>query len=129
MIGAKLAGYIILTILSILAIFHILVLCRVIPADIVWAGQADAPTGNLSLLESIALIVTVLFGFLTLMKIGLVFCDKAKIVVKIGIWLMCAYFVLNTIGNFSTGLSREGLIFGPVSLILALLTLRLALEK
>ncbi len=129
LISAKLAGVIILIILSLMVVLHILILSKLIPSDIVWAGQVGESSSNLLILELTALLVTLLFGVIILMKLGLIFQGKSRKAVDLGVWIIFAYFVLNTIGNLSTGLSLESMIFSPVTIILSILVLRLALEK
>ena len=68
-ISAKLAGRVLLGMLILLSIFHVLVLTRVIPSDFIWGGQVDGTTGNLFTLEIISLVVTILFIFVTFLKI------------------------------------------------------------
>jgi hypothetical protein len=70
LIHAKLAGNILFAALGLLSIFHILVLLKVIPADIVWGGEIQGVPSNLIRLETIALFVTLLFMLIIAAKIG-----------------------------------------------------------
>jgi hypothetical protein len=74
LISAKLAGNILLASLGLLLIFHILVLLKIVPADIMWGGQANAD--NLIMLEIVALAVTLFFGFVIAAKTGYVNVGK-----------------------------------------------------
>jgi len=127
LISAKLAGNILLFSLGLLLIFHILVLFKVIPANIMWGGQATA--ANIITLEIVALIVTLFFGYVIAAKTGYVSSGKFIVVINILVWIIFAFLVLNTVGNLASGVSAENLIFAPITLILALCALRLALEK
>ena len=49
--------------------------------------------------------------------------------INIGVWIVFAYLVLNTLGNFASGVSLETLVFGPLTIIMAFCALRLAIEK
>ena len=128
-IRARLAGNILLFSLGLLLLFHILVLLRVIPADIVWGGQIEGPPKNLVTLEAVALLVTVLFILIVAAKTGYIRADKWSGVVNVGLWLVFAYLLLNTLGNLASGISVEKLIFAPVTVFLALCAFRLAIEK
>lgn len=127
--SAKLAGSILLFSLGLLFIFHILVLLRAIPPDIVWGGQIKGVPANLVTLETIALLVTALFILIVAAKTGYLQAGKLSGVVTIGVWLIFAYLLLNTLGNLASGISFEKLLFAPITILLALCALRLAIEK
>lgn len=68
LITAKLAGDILLASLGLLLIFHVLVLLKILPADRIWGGQANA--GNLVVLEIVAPVATLFFGWIIASKTG-----------------------------------------------------------
>ena len=127
LISAKLAGNILLLSLGLLLVFHILVLLKIIPADILWGGQATS--ANLITLEIIAIVVTLFFGFVIAAKTGYINVGKFAVMVNILVWVIFAFLLLNTLGNLASGISAENFIFAPITLILALCALRLAIEK
>jgi hypothetical protein len=129
LISAKLAGNILLAALGLLAIFHILVLLGVIPADIVWGGMIQGVPSNLVTLETMALLLTLLFIVIIAAKTGYIRAGKLSGAVNIGVWLIFAYLLLNTLGNLASGVSFEKLLFAPVTILLALCAFRLAIEK
>ena len=129
LISARLAGNILLVALGLLALFHILVLLGVIPADIVWGGMVQGVPSNLVTLETLALLLTLLFILIIAAKTGYVQAGRLSSAVNIGVWLIFAYLLLNTLGNLASGVSFEKLIFAPITILLALCALRLALEK
>jgi len=129
LISVKLAGNILLAALGLLAIFHILVLLGVIPADIVWGGMIQGVPSNLVTLETVALLLTLLFIVIISAKTGYVQAGRLSGVVNIGVWLIFAYLLLNTLGNLASGVSFETLVFAPITIILALCAFRLAIEK
>ncbi len=129
LISIRLAGNIILTILSLLIVMHLLILIKILPSDFVWGGQVDNMQSNLFILEIIAVAVTLIFIFFTAVKTDYIKIVKLKILINIGTWLMFIYFILNIIGNLTSAVTLEKMIFTPVTIILALLTLRLAIEK
>jgi len=127
LVSAKLAGNILLFSLGLLLVFHILALLKITPADMMWGGQATAT--NIITLEIIALAVTLFFGFVIAAKTGYVDAGKFAGVVNILVWIIFAFLLLNTLGNLASGISAENFIFAPITLILALCALRLAIEK
>ncbi len=129
LISAKLAGNVLLFSLGLLFIFHVLVLLMVIPADIVWGGQIKGVPENLVTLESVALLVTAVFILIVAAKTGYLQAGKFSGAINVGVWLIFAYLLLNTLGNLASGISFEKLIFAPITIILALCAFRLAIEK
>ena len=105
-ITAKLAGKTLLLLLILLSVFHLLVVFSIIPSSIVWGGQTGNSTSNLVVLELVSLLITLVF-----------------------ILIIGVFFLLNTIGNITSAVIIENLVFGPLTLIMAILALRLALEK
>ena len=128
-ISVHLAGTLLLILLGLLAVFHILVLLQVAPSDIVWGGQIAGSTENLFTLELIALIVTLLFMLVVAVKIDLIKAPKLHGVIRVCLWIIFLFFTLSVFGNLTKGVSFEQMVFAPFSLILALLALRLVLEK
>ena len=129
LISTKLAGNMLLFSLGLLFIFHVLVLLKIIPADIVWGGQLKGVPTNLVTLETVALLMTAVFILVVAAKLGYLQAGKLSGVVNIGVWLIFAYLLLNTMGNLASGISFEKLVFAPITIILALCALRLAIEK
>lgn len=129
LIGAKLAGNMLLVAFGLLAIFHVLVLLKVIPADIVWGGRIQGVPSNLLTLEAIALLITLVFLLIIAAKLGYMQAGQLSGAVNIGVWLIFVYLLLNTLGNLASGVSFEKLLFTPITIILALCAFRLAIEK
>ena len=129
LISAKLAGNILLFSLGLLFIFHVLVLLKVIPAGIVWGGQIKGVPANLVTLETVALLVTAVFILIVAAKTGYLQAGKLSGAVNVGVWLIFAYLLLNTLGNLASGISLEKLLFAPITIILALCALRLSIER
>jgi hypothetical protein len=129
LISAKLAGNILLVSFGLLTIFHVLVLLHVVPSNIVWGGQIGGSPTNLLTLEIISLLMTVVFAIVIAAKMDYIKAGKLKKAIAVGVWIIFAYLILNTVGNLASAVSFENLIFTPITLILAFLALRLAIEK
>lgn len=129
LISARMAGNILLISLGLLTIFHILVLLNVVSPEIVWGGQAGNTKVSLLTLEIVALLVTALMAIIIAAKIGYIQAGRFKVAVNIGIWIVVAYLLLNMLGNLASGVSAENFIFAPITLILALFALRLAIKE
>ena len=128
-ITAKLAGKTLLLLLILLSVFHLLVVFSIIPSSIVWGGQTGNSTSNLVVLELVSLLITLVFILIIALKSGYLKINKFTKSINIGVWVIGVFFLLNTIGNITSAVMIENLVFGPLTLIMAILALRLALEK
>ena len=124
-----LAGKILLGAFFLMLILHVLIITQVVPANIVWGGQINENQSNLLPLEIIAILVTLIFTGIVASKMSFLNAGKFKKAINIGMWIVFAYLILNTVGNFSSGISAETLFFGPLIIVMALCALRLAIEK
>jgi hypothetical protein len=129
LISPKLAGNLLLGALGLLAVFHILVLLRVLPADIVWGGAIQNSTTSLFPLEMISLLVTLLFAVVIAAKAGYIKASRFQAAVNIGVWIVFAILLLSMVANFASGVAFENLIFAPIAVVLAFCAYRLAVEK
>ena len=128
LISARLASNVLLIAMAMLMVFHVLVLIGVVPAAAIWGGQVEAGTGGLIVMEVIAMGVTLVFATIIAAGTGYLKAGRLRIVVKIGVWLIFAFLLLNTLGNLASGVAADGLIFSPITLILAFFAFRLAIE-
>ena len=129
LMSANLAGNILLVFMGWLVIFHILVLLNVVPASIIWGGQIEDTSNAFIALELISLLLTLAFAIIIAAKIGYLQAGNFQKIVNIGVWVIFAYLILNTIGNLASGVAAENWFFAPLTLILAFFALRLAIEK
>jgi hypothetical protein len=126
MITERAAAITLLVILGALAVFHIFMLAGALPAGIAWGGQAESTPQTLRTLEAVGLVVTALFAGVVAARAGFISSVRVRRPARIGMWVMFGYFVLNVIGNVASTSGVERAIFTPVSLVVALLALRLA---
>jgi hypothetical protein len=129
LLSATLAGKILIGFFILLLVMHLLVLLGVIPSSILWGGQVNDDGSNLLALEIIAIALTLVFAGLSALKIMSLKSVGSKLWINIGVWIVFAYLVLNTVGNFASGISAETLIFGPITILMAFFALRLAIER
>ncbi|MFK7774466.1 MAG: hypothetical protein AB8F94_20150 [Saprospiraceae bacterium] len=126
MMSSNLTGNVLLFILGLLFIFHLFVLSEVIPHDIVWAGKIKTQE-QLIILESISLFILAISFTIVAHKIGLIDFGINPKVINVGIWILFALFTLNTIGNLTAKNNFEKYGFGFLTLVMMLLTLKLAI--
>lgn len=116
-----------ISIFSLSILFHLLVIMKVIPSTIVWGGRVENQQELLKF-ESISIILNVFFLLILLMINTTIKVKVKPIVFRLVLWLMSALFILNTIGNLLAKSNIETMIFTPVTILLSIFSLYLALN-
>jgi len=128
LISQKQAINIMIALLTAVLVFHTLVLTGVIPYGIVWAGKIST-SAEMQKLEVISILVNAFVILILVLKADYI---KHKITAKILnaiIWLLAVLFTLNTIGNLFAESRFELYLFTPLTFTLALLCLRIVIDK
>jgi hypothetical protein len=124
----KVAKIGLISIFSLTLIFHLLVLTEIIPYSIVWGGRITNQS-QMVIFEAVSIVVNAFFLLVVLLKSGFF---KVRLPEKITngiLWIMVVIFLLNTVGNLFSTNSLEKRIFTPVTLLLAVFSLILVLNK
>lgn len=129
LVSTRSAGAVLLVTFGAMALFHVAVLSGLAPADMVWGGRAAESATRLQVLEMIALIVTLGFAGIIYLRLKDIKQRRSRKSITIGVWVMTGFFVLNTIGNLASTTDLETWLFTPLTLLVALCTFRLAIEK
>ncbi len=122
------AGKVLMGLLALLIVMHVLLLARVIPYEVVWGGNIKDES-QLNVFETTALIITGIFLVIVGIKLGYIEAPRLKRAADLGMWIVFAYFAMNIIGNLTSEVSWERLIFIPLSAVVALLSLRVAAQN
>ena len=85
LVSANVAGVILLGAFILMLVLHVLILLRVIPANIVWGGQINDAQSNMLSLEIIAISVTLVFTGIVMAKMKTLKTGESKKVINIGI--------------------------------------------
>jgi hypothetical protein len=108
--------------------FHILVVTGIIPYQIVWGGRLENFSQMLSF-EAVSISLNLLMITIVALYANFPKWRINQVVIRIGLWVMFVLFFINTIGNLFSNNELEKLIFTPVTLVLSLFSLRLAITK
>lgn len=116
-----------LVVMGVFLTFHLFVVAGVVPQNIVWGGRTST---RAELLQMEAVSITILavsslaiWGYARLRRAG-----RRALFLRGVMWLLAILFTLNTVGNLMAKTAFERLAFTPVTLILAVLALRVAIE-
>lgn len=126
LISMETAGNVLLILFGLLVVFHLLVLFNLLPSNIVWGGRAGS-SPNRNALLAFSLILNILFAIVVAAKIGYVDFGSLSRLIDILLWIIFAYLLLNTVGNLASSSSLEKFLFTPMTVVAALLVLRLTM--
>ncbi|MCB0644701.1 MAG: hypothetical protein KDC44_23815, partial [Phaeodactylibacter sp.] len=110
-------------ILSLIIVFHVLILLKVIPFDIAWGGRLKSEK-EMYIFESVSIVLNLLLLWLIALKAK----DLKRKAIDIILWIFVGLFSLNTVGNLLAQTTFEKY-FSIVTLLLALLLLRILVVK
>jgi hypothetical protein len=119
-------GNLLLTLLGLLFVFHLLVMAGIVPYGIVWAGKLKNRQQMLRM-EAVSVLVLLLAVTLVLLRMNYLQWIDNSLILKGGMWLLFAFFSLNTLGNMTAKSPFEKYGFGSLTLLLAICCLVLAL--
>lgn len=107
-------------------VFHLFVLGGIIPFDMVWGGRLQT-ADEMRSFEIISIVLNILMMIVVAMRSNLIPIAHNTTIVRVLLWMMTGLFLLNTIGNLASINETEKLIFTPITFVLSILCLRLAL--
>lgn len=125
-ISAQRASKILVWILGLMIVFHLLVILKIVPATWVWGNKI--PPESVLPLELIAIVITFSFGLFLQIKMRYVKMEQRNIAVNVVLWIIAAFLTFNAIANVISEVTVENVIFAPLALLMAILTIRLAIE-
>jgi len=126
-ISKRLANIALSLIFLLLIFFHLLVITGFIPFDIVWGGRIEN-SAQMIQFESVSIFVNGILLTIVAIHGGYLKFKIAPVIFKITFWMMVILFALNTVGNLYSLNHWEKILFTPLTFLLTLFSLRLALS-
>ncbi len=117
-----------LILLSMFLVLHFIILIKLIPYNLVWGGRLKSDK-EMYRFEIFSLLINSLFVSVILMKAGFLSIDVPKKIITYALWLMTGLFLLNTLGNVTSKNNVEQRVFTPITIMLAIFSLILALSN
>jgi archaellum biogenesis protein FlaJ (TadC family) len=118
-------GKVLLSLMTLIIIYHVLILTGVLPQEAVWGNRIN-DSEKLIQMEYLAIVIMMIFISIIILKLK--YKNHFK-VINILLWIVFSFSVLNIIGNILSGSQLEKIIFIPVTIIQSLLLLRIGVEK
>jgi hypothetical protein len=110
--------------LSVVTLFHILVMVGVIPFAYIWGGKLTSKEEMLAF-ESVSVLINLFMIVVILLKGNFITNNLPVKWLNVIIWIFVIVFSLNTIGNLFAESSLEMIVGGALTFISALLCFRI----
>jgi hypothetical protein len=117
-----------LILLSLFLLLHFLILIKIIPYSVVWGGRLTSKRGMYRF-EIFSILVNALFLIVVLVQARYMAIPISDKIVTYALWLMAALFLLNTLGNAVSKNKVEQSLFTPLTILLAMFSILLALSS
>jgi hypothetical protein len=117
-----------LILLSMFLVLHFIILLKLIPYNLVWGGRLKSDK-EMYRFEIFSILINSLFVIIILVQGSLLSIDIPKKIITYALWLMTGLFLLNTLGNVTSKNKLEQRVFTPITIILAIFSLILALSN
>lgn len=111
---------------SLILVFHCCIILKIIPYNIVWGGRLKSDT-EMVRFETVSILINLFFLLVLLVHSNILTVDYPKIIMKIILWIMMILFAINTLGNMVSKNKLEQRLFTPITIMLSIFSLILAL--
>lgn len=101
-------------------LLQLLLALGILPVTFAWGGSQSVLTPSLRLVSVAAAVVLTVFAYVIRCRAGLSARVRPSRSIKMFAWLITVYLTINTLGNFASASTGESLLFGPLSLVIAL---------
>ena len=112
--------------LSLFLVLHLAILAKIIPYNLVWGGRIKSDK-EMYRFEIFSILLNVVFVIVVLVQLNLFAPDVPKTMLHFALWMMTGLFLLNTVGNAMSKNKFEQRVFTPITILLTIFSLILAL--
>jgi len=116
----RLAGQVATAAFGLAILLQLLLALGVVPISWAWGGNQTVLTTALRLGSLVAAALLALSAYVIRRRAGLLGAGRPGKIMMILSWIVTAYLFLNTLANFASPSLGEKLLFGPLTLVMAL---------
>jgi hypothetical protein len=116
---------VLIVLFALVLVFHLCVLAGLVPQQYVWGGRITSRE-DLIQKEAVSLLLNAAMLLLCFRQRMLLRAGRSSILLRIVFGLMAVLFAINTLGNLMAEQSLETIIFTPITVLLAALSLHVA---
>lgn len=113
--------------LSLFLIVHFIIILKIIPYHLIWGGRLKSDK-EMYRFEIFSIIINLIFVIVILVQADVMSIEIPKKIITYALWLMTGLFLLNTFGNAMSKNKIEQRVFTPVTILLTIFSLILALS-
>jgi len=117
-----------LILLTLFLLLHLIILLKIIPYDLIWGGRLKS-NNEMYRFEIFSVLITSLFIIVILVQANFWMINIPNKIITYALWLMTGLFLFNTLGNAVSKNKIERLVFTPVTIVMAIFSLVLALSN
>jgi membrane protease YdiL (CAAX protease family) len=121
-LNSQVAVKVMLGLLSIVILFHLLIILEMVPYKMAWGGKLQTD-GQMYVFEGFTILINLFLLFTLLIKGRYIKPQLSERTIKIVLWVYFLLFVLNTIGNLFAQSNLEKLFALLTSIFAALILL------
>lgn len=122
------AQYGLLILLCLFLLLHVIILLKIIPYNLIWGGRLKSDT-EMYRFEIFSVLITALFILVILAQANFWIINIPDKIITVALWIMTGLFLLNTWLNAVSKNKIERLVFTPVTIVMAIFSLVLALSN
>lgn len=127
-ISKKKAAQAIITFSCLALVYHILIISNIIPFKYVWGGKIETRE-QLLVFETISILLNFFIIYLALSGAKMTKSLLPERLLTILLWFFAGLLFFNTIGNLAAEEMIESIIFTPMTAIMSILFVRIAIDK
>jgi hypothetical protein len=127
--SARIAAQVATVAFAIVILLQLAIAAGIVPITMAWGGTQDVLTFFMRIASIAAAMILALAAYVIRRRAGLWGNKPPSLWIKIFAWLITAYLSLNVLGNFASPSLGETLLFGPISLVLAVACLIVSLSR
>ena len=109
-----------LSLLTLVMIFHLSILTQIVPYDIVWAGKLKTKQ-EMYVFESVSILINSILISTLLIKGNYLKINISHKIINAILWIHVVLFSLNTLGNLTAKTLFEKAVFTPLTFVSAIL--------
>ena len=115
----RIAGNLATVLFAVIIVLQLLLAAGILPVSMAWGGQQSTLTSGLRIASLAAVAILALFAYVIRRRAGLLGDAPPSRTIKVLSWVITAFLLLNTLGNLASQSSGERILFGTISLLLA----------
>ena len=117
-----------LILLTLFLVLHFIILLKLIPYNLVWGGRLKSDK-EMYRFEIFSILINSLLLIVILGQANFWMINIPNKIITYALWLMTGLFLLNTLGNVTSKNKLEQRLFTPITILLAIFSLILALSN